>query len=205
MTTFLKICVLASICGSTLALAEDVEPAARSAVPVASTAGEIDIRDVIASFSSRTGKRFLIDPRVRAGVSLTGLGARDVTYPILMNILNVHGFSAHERDGIIVVLPDAHDRQVASPVVPAGNIRASDAEVVTAIMAVKNVSAAQLVPILRPLMPQRAHLAALVDRNALLIVDQAANVRRLVAIVESLDRLPAVTSPSIGSGQPKDE
>jgi general secretion pathway protein D len=194
-----------SIFVSALVLAEDVESTAQSNVAEAPNADELDLHDVISSFSSRTNKRFLLDPRVRAGVTLIGLDARDVTYPILLRILNVHGFSAEERDGVVVVLPDAFDRQTASPVVPAGNIRAPDAEVVTAILAVKNTSAAHLVPILRPLMPQRAHLAALVDRNALIIVDQAANVRRLVAIVEMLDKLPVVESPSAKSGDSREE
>ena len=196
MTTFFRTCVLMSIVVSPIALAQDVEPAASSDVSVAPTAGGLDIHDVIASVSSRTRKRFLIDPRVRASVALVGLDARDVTYPLLMTILNVHGFTAHERDGVVVVEPDASARQIASPLVPAENIRASDAEFVTVILPLKNISAGQLVPILRPMMPQQAHLAAAVERNALIIVDGAANVRRMVAIAEALDRLPAIAGPA---------
>jgi len=49
------------------------------------------------------------------------------------------------------------------------------------------VPAAQLVPILRPLLPQYAHLAALPYENTLLIVDRYANVKRIEAIVKALD------------------
>ena len=200
MTTFFRTLALMSIIVSPLALAEDVEPAANSDFSAAPTAGELDLHAVIASFSIRTHKKFLIDPRVRASIFMVGLDASDVTYPLLLTILQIHGFSAHEQDGVIVVVPDAWDRQIASPFVRADNIRASDAEVVTTIVVVKNVSAAQLVPILRPLMPQQAHLAAVTDRNALMIVDKAANVRRLVAIAEALDKLPATASPSVDPG-----
>ena len=62
MTTFFRTCVLMSIVVSPIALAQDVEPAASSDVSVAPTAGGLDIHDVIASVSSRTRKRFLIDP-----------------------------------------------------------------------------------------------------------------------------------------------
>lgn len=205
MTALIRTCALLSIIVSPPVFAEEAQSTANSDISAAPAAGELDILDVISSYSSRTNKRFLLDPRVRAGVTLIGLDARDVTYPILLRILNIHGFSAHDRDGVIVVLPDAYDRQTASPVVPADNIRAPDAEVVTAILAVKNTSAAYLVPILRPMMPQQAHLAALVDRNAMIIVDRAANVRRMVAIVEALDRLPAVESPSVKSGDSREE
>jgi general secretion pathway protein D len=205
MTTFFKACALMSVVFSPLALAEDAEPAAHAAITVAPIAGELDIRGIIASFSSRTHKRFLIDPRVRASVALVGLDARDVTYPLLLTIFEIHGFSAHEQEGVIVVVPDAYDRQTPSPLVSADNIRTSDAEIVTAIVAVKNISAVQLVPVLRPLMPQQAQLAAVTGRNALIIVDRAANVRRLVAITEALDKLPATASPVVSSGDAKGE
>jgi len=205
MTTLFKACALISIFVSSLALAEDVQPTAHSDVSATPTAGELDIRGIIASISSRTHKRFLIDPRVRASVTLVGMEARDVTYPLLLTIFEVHGFSAHEQDGVIVVAPDTNERQTASALVPADNIRASDAEVVTTIVVVKNVSAVQLVPVLRPLMPQNAQLQAVFGRNALLVVDRAANVRRLVAITEALDRLPATASSPGSSGDAKGE
>jgi general secretion pathway protein D len=205
MTALLRTCAFLSIAVVFAALAEEVEPAASSDVAIAPTADGRDIHEIIASVSSRTRKRFIVDPRVRAHVTLVGLVARDVDYPLLLTILNVHGFSAHERDGVVVVTPDAVDRQIATPVVPADKIRAADAEVVTAILPVKNISAGQLVPILRPLMPQRAHLAAAVERNALIIVDGADNVRRIVEIAETLDRLPAVVKPAAMSGDATDQ
>ncbi len=205
MTSLVAACALMSIVFSPLALAEDAESAVHSDVSVAPIAGELDIRGIIASFSSRTHKRFLIDPRVRASVALVGLDARDVTYPLLLTIFEVHGFSAHEQEGVIVVGPDAYDRQTPSPLVPADNIRAADAEIVTAIVAVKNIGAALLVPVLRPLMPQQAQLSAVIGRNALIIVDRAANVRRLVAITEALDRLPATANPVVSSVEAKGE
>jgi general secretion pathway protein D len=203
MTAFFRAIALMCAIVSPLALAEGVEQDSRSDVSVASNKGELDLYDIVASLSSRTHKRFIFDPRVRAIVTLVGLDARDVDYPLLLRILSIHGFSANEWDGVIEVVPDALDRQIPSPVVAANKVRASDVEIVTAILQVKNISAAQLVPILRPLMPQRAHLAAYVDRNALIIVDQAANVRRIVAITETLDRLPAVASPSVSSDDSK--
>jgi type II secretory pathway component GspD/PulD (secretin) len=62
-----------------------------------------------------------------------------------------------------------------------------DAEFVTKVITVKNVPAGQLVPILRPMLPQAAHLVAFPCNNRLLIVDTFANVRRIENVVESLD------------------
>src|SRR3546814_14044937 len=61
-------------------------------------------------------------------------------------------------------------------------------EVVTHVYQLQNVSAAQLVPILRPLMPQWAHLAAYQANNTLIIADRAANVRRLGKLIAEMDQ-----------------
>src|SRR5690606_12406000 len=52
----------------------------------------------------------------------------------------------------------------------------------------ENVGAAQLVPILRPLIPQYGHLAAHQTSNMLIIVDREANVQRMLDIVNRMDR-----------------
>jgi general secretion pathway protein D len=62
-----------------------------------------------------------------------------------------------------------------------------DAQIVNYIIPVKNGPAAFLVPILRPMLPQYAHLAAAVCSNSLLVVDSYANVRRIETIVKTLD------------------
>jgi general secretion pathway protein D len=50
------------------------------------------------------------------------------------------------------------------------------------------VAAAQLVPILRPLIPQYGHLAAHPPSNLLIISDRAANVDRMLRIIERIDQ-----------------
>ena len=50
------------------------------------------------------------------------------------------------------------------------------------------MNAAQLVPVLRPLMPQAAHLAAYPNGNILIISDRASNVSRMMRIIERIDQ-----------------
>ncbi len=47
---------------------------------------------------------------------------------------------------------------------------------------------AQMVPILRPLVPQQGHLAAYPSSNVLVISDRAANIHRLITIIGRIDR-----------------
>jgi general secretion pathway protein D len=60
-------------------------------------------------------------------------------------------------------------------------------EIVTQIITMKNISAAQLVPLLRPLIPQYGHLAAYPGGNMLIISDRASNVSRIVKIIARMD------------------
>jgi general secretion pathway protein D len=56
------------------------------------------------------------------------------------------------------------------------------------VIAVENVNAAQLVPVLRPLMPQSAHLAAYPAGNILILSDRASNVSRVMRIIRRIDQ-----------------
>jgi general secretion pathway protein D len=66
-------------------------------------------------------------------------------------------------------------------------VSATSDEIVTQIITVKNINAAQLVPLLRPLIPQYGHLAAYPAGNMLIISDRASNVNRIARIIERMD------------------
>jgi general secretion pathway protein D len=108
-------------------------------------------------------------------------------YEAFLSILEVHGYVAVPSGDLIKILPDANARQVPGTDLPSGSIDASD-ELVTQVLQVQNVAAAQLVPILRPLIPQYGHLAAHPASNMLIISDRAANVSRMMRIIRRIDQ-----------------
>ncbi len=167
--------------------AAEESPASRAASSPADNFPNLDIRDLIAKVAKRTGRQFIVDPRVRADVPLTGLDVNAVDYDRLLAILGVHQFVAFESGGVVRVVPDAIARQLPIPVTSEVPAKALEDEMVSLIMQVKAACSAHMVPVLRPLMPQSAHLAAM-PPNALIIVDRAANARRIVDMVERLDK-----------------
>jgi|HubBroStandDraft_4_1064222.scaffolds.fasta_scaffold631265_1 general secretion pathway protein D len=168
------------------------DPSDSSAASSVSAAQGVDVRSIIASVSQRTHMKFLIDPRVAATVNLVGTSSQDVTYPLLLTILAVHGFAVFEQEGVVVVTPDANERFFPSSIVKSDEIRAPDAQIITTIVTVKNAKAPALATIIRPLMASNAQVNAFADGNALIIVDRAANVRRMVTLIRELDKLPVV-------------
>jgi general secretion pathway protein D len=175
---------------SALSVAEDPEPRLSSSVPSTAAVGDTDLRVFLREEGARLHKHFVLHPKAPQTIDLGGLQHQDITYPQLLSVLELNGMVVVANDGIMLVLPNVDARQLALPLVAPDNIKTSDDEL-----------AAQLVPILRPLVPVWGHLAALPDRNALILVDRSGNVRRLVDIIkilESLSKAPEVVPPAKG-------
>jgi general secretion pathway protein D len=150
---------------------------------------EADLGQVIDAVSQVTGKNFILDPRVKAQVTM--LSTTPMTpaafYEAFLAILQVHGFIAVPAGNVIKILPDANARQLPANDLP-DSVSATSDEIVTQVIQIRNVAAAQLVPILRPLIPQYGHLAAYPASNILIISDRASNVSRMVRIVNRIDQ-----------------
>ena len=149
---------------------------------------DADIRQVVEAVSAVTGKNFILDPRVTGRVTLlspTPLGP-DALYQAFLSILQVHGYVAIESGDLIKIIPDATARQFATPIGTEG--AAGPDDLATQVVQLRNVGATQLVPILRPLLPQYGHLVAHSGSNMLIISDRAANVARMIAIIRRIDQ-----------------
>jgi general secretion pathway protein D len=157
-----------------------------ASISTASEEAGVPILTFLKSVAKRTGKKIIVDSRVRGNVQLLGEDVSSVTYSDLLTILQMQGFTAVEGGGFLRVIPEAIIRQSAVPLV-VGNATYPDAQYVSALIPVRKVPAGSLVPILRPLLPQQAHLAAAMCSNTLLMVDTFANVRRVESLVAALD------------------
>lgn len=164
-------------------------PALARADSVTLNLKEADIGAVINTVSEVTGKNFIVDPRVRGKITIISsrpMGKEEI-YQVFLSILDVHGFSAIESGNVVKIVPDANAKQLAVPVTDEDS-RITGDEVITRVVPLENISASQLVPILRPLVPQQGHLAAYVPGNILIISDRASNVARMVNIIRRIDR-----------------
>jgi general secretion pathway protein D len=150
---------------------------------------DADITQIAEAVSAATGKNFIIDPRVRAQVTMLSSTAMSPAafYEAFLSILQVYGFIAVPSGNIVKILPDANARQFPSNDLP-DRVSATSDEMVTQVMEVKNVSAAQLIPILRPMIAQYGHLAAYPASNILIISDHASNVNRIMRIIRRIDQ-----------------
>lgn len=164
--------------------------------------GTISLSSLIATIAKNTGMKFVLDPRVRAEVTLIGERPSSVTYDELLTILSTYGFVAVKSGGYVVVQPDAYTRMDQLPFV-SGNEKLPDNQAVTSVIRVRSMPAAMLIPILRPLVPQWGHLAAELCSNDLIMVDRFASVRRMETIIKAMDTGTPIKPPTCPYPMPR--
>ncbi len=149
---------------------------------------DADISALITTVSEVTGKNFIVDPRVKGKVTVVSarpLQDKEV-YQVFLSVLKVHGFVAIQSGEVVKIVPEATGKTESIPTAATDPGVRGDA-LVTRVIPVVHVSAAKLVPVLRPLIPQQGHLAADVASNVLIISDTASNVARMLRIVRRID------------------
>ncbi|MBT8121262.1 MAG: type II secretion system secretin GspD, partial [Gammaproteobacteria bacterium] len=151
---------------------------------------DADISALISTVAEVADKNFIVDPRVKGKVTVVSSRPMnsDEVYQVFLSILKVHGFAAVPSGEVIKIVPDVNAKQDGIPTTSDANPGRGD-QMVTRVVQVDNVAAAQLVPILRPLVPQQGHLAAYPATNVLIISDRAINVERLVSIIRRIDQV----------------
>ncbi len=185
-----RIAAVMGLCALLVSMSLPAAPQARIADGPTITPNykDADLSQIIQAVGEVTGKNFIIDPRVNAKVTM--LSATPMSpaafYEAFLAVLQVYGYVAVPAGKVIKIIPNTDARQVPANDLP-DNVSSTSDEIVTQIITMKNISAAQLVPLLRPLIPQYGHLAAYPSANMLIISDRASNVSRIVRIVARMD------------------
>lgn len=149
-----------------------------------------DIESVVKTVGLITGKNFILDPRVKGTINIVSSNPvdRDLVYSILLSALRLQGFAAIEGPGSTVkIMPEAEAKFNFSQTTR-DRAGLSGDKIVTHVYPLQYESANQLVPILRPLIGPNNTISAYPNTNTLVITDYASNIRRLVRIIEAIDR-----------------
>ena len=144
----------------------------------------------------RTGKSFIVDPRVKAKVTVITASPinKDKLYELFLSVLQVHGYAAVPAGALTKIVPMATGVQGPVPVLSekvdeqAEVDPETDDDLVNEVIQLDNVRAEQLIESLRPLLPQTATIAAESNSNTIIITDRAANIERLTQIIRLLDK-----------------
>jgi general secretion pathway protein D len=140
----------------------------------------------------------VVDPNVKGKVRV--ISSKPVSqaelYDLFLSILDVQGYTAVRSGQVIRIVPSKDARSSPVPIMEDQAAVGND-EYVTQVIRLDNISAAKLIPVLRPLVPQQAHMAAYAPSNAIIISDIRSNIGRIVDIIERMDRSAIQTTEII--------
>ncbi len=143
-----------------------------------------DIREFIDQVAQISGQTFVVDPRVKGQVSVvsnTALSLGEV-YQLFLSVMATHGFSVITQGDQARIVPNAEAKADAD------SGRAAPDRLETRLIQVQHGSATELIPLIRPLIPQYGHLAAVSSANAIIISDRSANIERIEDLLRQLDQ-----------------
>lgn len=151
------------------------------------TAKGADIHEFVAQVADITGKTFVIDPRLKGSVTVISETPmdKDGVYALFLSVLRLHNFTAVPSGDLIRIQQNATGKQTPGASGELGAV--APEELVTRIIAAQNVDSAELVKILRPLIPQYGHIASVAEPNVVIISDHADNIIRLKKIISDID------------------
>lgn len=151
------------------------------------TAKNADIHEFVAQVAEITGKTFVIDPRLKGSVTVISDTPmdKDGVYALFLSVLRLHNFTAVPSGDVVRIQQNATGKQ--TPGVQGELNTVAPEELVTRVITAQNVDSAELVKILRPLIPQYGHIASVAKPNVVIISDHADNIIRLKKYIEQID------------------
>ncbi len=148
---------------------------------------DADIKAFINEVATITEQNFVLDPRINGNVTVISNRAlsRDEIYQLFLSVMQVNGIAAIDSGTTIKLVPDNVAKQTGVAVDLRGTTVGE--ALATRVIYLTNTQAAEVLGVIRPLMPQSAHAAAVPGVNALVLSDRADSLNQLTALIRDLD------------------
>ncbi|OLF41852.1 MULTISPECIES: type II secretion system secretin GspD [unclassified Psychrobacter] len=148
---------------------------------------DADIKAFINEVATITNQNFVLDPRINGNVTVISNKAlsRDEIYQLFLSVMQVNGIAAIDSGTTVKLVPDNVAKQSGVAVDLRGD--SVGESLATRVIYLTNTQAAEVLGVIRPLMPQSAHAAAVPGVNALVLSDRADSLNQLTALIRDLD------------------
>ena len=149
---------------------------------------DADILSIINEVSLETGKNFVVDPRVSGKISL--ISSKPIkpeeVYQVFLSVLELLGYSAIPSGNVVKIVPNMESSELAGHIATGKSPGQGD-EVVVRVVPLENVSAAQLLPVIRPMLPQWSNISTYMPGNVLILIGHASNLQRIMSVIQNID------------------
>ncbi|MBL8533701.1 MAG: type II secretion system secretin GspD [Betaproteobacteria bacterium] len=153
-----------------------------------------DLDTVVRAVGQYTGRTFVIDPRVKGTLTLSTERSlsRAQAMAALTAALRLQGFALVEAGGVMRVVPEA-DAKFQGGRVGTGQVPPTPDgdQLITQVFRLQYETAANVLPVVRPLVPAGNPVTAHSGGNVLVVTDYAENLRRIEKVIAAIDVPPA--------------
>ena len=149
---------------------------------------QAEIRSIIDLMAKTTGKNYVIDPDVHGNISIIApqLMSTDQSQQIFMSALKTLGYTTIPEGPVTRIMAMREAKHtVGTPQDHTQTLQHNSW--VVQVVPIAYVSASQLAPILRPMLPDNAHLYAYNPSNTVVLTGPSDDITRMVNIIKQVD------------------
>ena len=158
-----------------------------------------DIKDVIKDFAEKTGRNFLIDPKIAGKITIIAPKPVSINeaYEAFLAALDAAGFTtvveARFRQGKLKGKPmltrilSAADAKSEPLELYTGAYTPRTANLITRLIQIENIPVDEITKVIQKWVSSAGDLLAYAPSNTLIITDSANNIRRIVELINELD------------------
>ncbi len=158
---------------------------------------DVDITTVANFISKITGKNFIYDDRVTGKVTIVAPTRIDVeeAFDLFTSVLELKGYSTVFTGTAYKIVPSGGIKQDPMKVVSNG-FRVNDSYIAR-LIPLAFIQSQDILPMIQPLISREGYVAAFGRGNALLVIDSALNVEKILNIIKLVDVEPRGFTPEV--------
>ena len=178
-----------------LAASGQITPGQREEITIEDDMVQLDFNDVglsvvIDTIARLTGRNFIYDDRVRGRVTIVSPSKISVeqAYAVFESVLQVKGFTTVTTPGgVIKVIPIREAKESNIETLRGRRATPDSDRFVTRLIPLRFIDAEAITATLKPLVSKDAAMVAYAPTNTVILTDSASNIRRILAILDSID------------------
>jgi len=152
---------------------------------------DVELAVVIDTIARMTGTNFIYDDRVRGRVTIVSPTEMtvDQAYAVFESVLQVKGFTTVESpSGAIKVIPIREAKESSIDTAESSRRGTPNRDrYVTRLIPLQYIDAEAITNTIKPLVSKDASMVAYAPTNTVILTDSASNIRRVLAILDSID------------------
>lgn len=152
---------------------------------------DAELQEVITALAEIVGINYIVDPKVKGKVNIHTSGEIPVeeVLPILETIFEVNNVAAVKMGNIYKVIPikDAQKQLLLPKMRETLKDETSPDRIILQIVPLRYIASTEMDKILKRFIGKGGDCVDYADRNTLIIVDTAANVRKLLGLIDAVD------------------